>query len=187
MFTLIEPAAGRRCNNLGCTLTRAPGEVLLLARAFIEQQIQRLSKGERAYAGRIFKSREHSVRFHKSAEIMDFTIPYSVEELDAATAEELRRANEENATLRRSLLDLQNQIEMLRTEIARMRGSDEQLARDLADGEPRWSPSDGDLADDRVRSRIDDRDGLAAAELFKCGRAGKTAAGEQKPRTNGAQ
>ncbi len=43
-------------------------------------------EGERAYGGRIFKSREHSVRFHKSAEIMDFTIPYSVEELDAAKA-----------------------------------------------------------------------------------------------------
>ncbi len=43
-------------------------------------------EGERAYAGKIFKSREHSQRFHKSAEIMDFVIPYSVEELDAAKA-----------------------------------------------------------------------------------------------------
>ena len=41
-------------------------------------------EGERAYAGKIFKSREHSLRFHKSAEIMDFKIPYSVEELEAA-------------------------------------------------------------------------------------------------------
>jgi len=43
-------------------------------------------EGERAYAGTIFKSREHSLRLHKSAEIMDFTIPYSVELLDAAKA-----------------------------------------------------------------------------------------------------
>ena len=43
-------------------------------------------EGERAYAGTIFKSREHSLRLHKSAEIMDFTIPYSVEKLDAAKA-----------------------------------------------------------------------------------------------------
>lgn len=43
-------------------------------------------EGERAYGGRIFKSREHSVRLHKSAEIMDFVIPYTVEELDAAKA-----------------------------------------------------------------------------------------------------
>ncbi|WP_373505591.1 branched-chain amino acid aminotransferase [Aestuariivirga sp.] len=41
-------------------------------------------EGERAYGGVIFKSAEHSVRLHKSAEIMDFTIPYSVEELNAA-------------------------------------------------------------------------------------------------------
>ena len=43
-------------------------------------------EGERAYEGVIFKSREHSVRFKKSADIMDFDIPYSVEELDAAKA-----------------------------------------------------------------------------------------------------
>lgn len=48
-------------------------------------------------------------------------------------SEELRRANEENATLRRSLLELQNQIEGLRSELARLRGTDEQLARDLSD------------------------------------------------------
>ncbi|MGB3142177.1 MAG: branched-chain amino acid aminotransferase, partial [Aestuariivirga sp.] len=33
-------------------------------------------EGERAYAGTIFKSREHSARLHKSAAIMDFVIPY---------------------------------------------------------------------------------------------------------------
>jgi branched-chain amino acid aminotransferase len=43
-------------------------------------------EGERAYGGVIFKSREHSIRFRKSAEIMDFEIPYSVEEIDAAKA-----------------------------------------------------------------------------------------------------
>lgn len=41
-------------------------------------------EGERAYGGVIFKSREHSIRLHKSAELMDFTIPYSVDELNAA-------------------------------------------------------------------------------------------------------
>jgi len=41
-------------------------------------------EGERAYGGKIFKTTEHSQRFHHSAEIMDFTIPYSVAELDAA-------------------------------------------------------------------------------------------------------
>ncbi|MDI9846778.1 branched-chain amino acid aminotransferase [Rhodoblastus sp. 17X3] len=41
-------------------------------------------EGERAYGGRIFKSREHSERLKKSAELLDFEIPYTVEELDAA-------------------------------------------------------------------------------------------------------
>lgn len=41
-------------------------------------------EGERAYNGKIFKSTEHSERFHKSAEYLDFTIPYSVGEIDAA-------------------------------------------------------------------------------------------------------
>jgi branched-chain amino acid aminotransferase len=41
-------------------------------------------EGERAYGGVVFKSREHSERFKRSAEILDFEIPYSVAELDAA-------------------------------------------------------------------------------------------------------
>jgi branched-chain amino acid aminotransferase len=41
-------------------------------------------EGERAYNGKIFKSTEHSERFHKSADYLDFTIPYSVAEIDAA-------------------------------------------------------------------------------------------------------
>ena len=39
-------------------------------------------EGERAYGGRIFKAREHSERFRRSAELLDFEIPYAVEELD---------------------------------------------------------------------------------------------------------
>lgn len=44
-------------------------------------------EGERAYSGVIFKSREHSERFHRSAELLDFKIPYSVDTLEAAKAE----------------------------------------------------------------------------------------------------
>ncbi len=43
-------------------------------------------EGERAYGGKIFKSTEHSVRFRRSAELLDFEIPYSVEQLDTAKA-----------------------------------------------------------------------------------------------------
>ena len=34
-------------------------------------------EGERAYDGRIFESQAHSERFRRSAEILDFEIPYS--------------------------------------------------------------------------------------------------------------
>jgi branched-chain amino acid aminotransferase len=42
-------------------------------------------EGERAYKGKVFKLTEHSQRLHRSAELLGFTIPYSVAELDAAT------------------------------------------------------------------------------------------------------
>ena len=48
-------------------------------------------------------------------------------------ADDLRRAAEDNSQLRRSLLELQSQIEGLRGEIARMTGQNEQLVRDVAD------------------------------------------------------
>ena len=47
--------------------------------------------------------------------------------------EDLKKANEDNAQLRRSVLDLSNQLEVLRADLAKMRGQDEQLARDIAE------------------------------------------------------
>jgi branched-chain amino acid aminotransferase len=41
-------------------------------------------EGERAYGGTIFKSREHSERLRRSASLIDFEIPYSVDEIEAA-------------------------------------------------------------------------------------------------------
>jgi branched-chain amino acid aminotransferase len=35
-------------------------------------------EGERAYNGKIFKSKEHTQRFRKSANIMDFDLPAAV-------------------------------------------------------------------------------------------------------------
>ena len=48
-------------------------------------------------------------------------------------AEDLRKVNEENSQLRRSILDLANQLETLRADLAKLRGQDEQLARDVAE------------------------------------------------------
>lgn len=48
-------------------------------------------------------------------------------------AEETRRATEDTAQLRRSLIELQNQLEATRAEMAKLRGQDEQIVRDLAE------------------------------------------------------
>jgi branched-chain amino acid aminotransferase len=50
-------------------------------------------EGERAYSGVVFKSREHSERLKRSAQILDFEIPWSVEEIDRAKAETLKANN----------------------------------------------------------------------------------------------
>ncbi len=47
-------------------------------------------EGMRAYGGEIFKLTEHNQRLHKSANILDFEVPYSVAELDKACCEALR-------------------------------------------------------------------------------------------------
>jgi len=41
-------------------------------------------EGERCYSGKIFKSREHSERLIKSGQLIDFEIPYTVAEIEAA-------------------------------------------------------------------------------------------------------
>lgn len=41
-------------------------------------------EGERAYSGNIFKLREHSERLKRSAELLGYTIPWSVEAIDEA-------------------------------------------------------------------------------------------------------
>ena len=61
----------------------------------------------------------------------------AAEAADARIGEELRRASDENVQMRRSLLDLQNQIEQLRGELAASRGQNEQLARQLSEAQQR--------------------------------------------------
>ncbi|MDV7144074.1 branched-chain amino acid aminotransferase [Tropicimonas sp. TH_r6] len=57
-------------------------------------------EGERAYHGTIFKSREHSERLRKSAEMIDFEIPYSVDEIEAAKALILKESGLQDAYVR---------------------------------------------------------------------------------------
>ncbi|MGO4563995.1 branched-chain amino acid aminotransferase [Rhizobium sp. 2YAF20] len=57
-------------------------------------------EGERAYGGKVFRLTEHNQRLHKSADILGFKIPYSVEELDKATIELLKRQGFSDAYVR---------------------------------------------------------------------------------------
>lgn len=42
-------------------------------------------EGERVYNGKVFKLKEHNERLHRSAELLGFKVPYSVDELEKAT------------------------------------------------------------------------------------------------------
>ncbi len=57
-------------------------------------------EGERAYDGAIFKSREHSERLQRSAEMLGFELPYTVDEIEAAKHETLKRMGLDNAYVR---------------------------------------------------------------------------------------
>lgn len=71
-------------------------------------------------------------------------------ESDRKITEEVQRASEESAQLRRSVLDLQNQLEATRADIAKLRGQNEQLARDLSEYQRRQK--DASIAlDERLR------------------------------------
>src|SRR3954462_15629457 len=57
-------------------------------------------EGERAYGGVVFKSNEHSQRLRRSAELLDFEIPFTAAELDRAKALVLDRNGQKDAYLR---------------------------------------------------------------------------------------
>ncbi|MDO9428896.1 MAG: branched-chain amino acid aminotransferase [Methylobacterium sp.] len=57
-------------------------------------------EGERAYGGRIFKSREHAERLLRSAELLDFKIPYTADAIEAAKDLVLKTSGLTDAYLR---------------------------------------------------------------------------------------
>jgi branched-chain amino acid aminotransferase len=57
-------------------------------------------EGARMYGGEIYKLHEHSERLHRSANILDFEIPYSVDELDRACKETAERMGLEDCYIR---------------------------------------------------------------------------------------
>lgn len=73
-----------------------------------------------------------------------------VEQQRQGTATDTQRLIEENAQLRRSMLELQRQLDEMRGEVARIRGLNEAMARDVAETQRRQK----DIAqgvDDRLR------------------------------------
>lgn len=93
----------------------------------------------------------------------------AVDEQGKARVAELTTLNgqlsEQLATTRRSLLDLNNQIEALRAELAKLRGTDEQLSRDLADVQRRQKDV-GQALDERLRKMEPERLTLDGREIL---------------------
>src|SRR5579872_7513771 len=57
-------------------------------------------EGERAYGGEIFEGTAHTERLKRSAQVLDFEIPYSVAEIDAAKRLVLEKNNQKDAYVR---------------------------------------------------------------------------------------
>ena len=57
-------------------------------------------EGERAFNGKIFKSKEHTERLLKSANLVGYSIPYSFEEIEEAKERTLRENNLKDVYLR---------------------------------------------------------------------------------------
>ncbi len=57
-------------------------------------------EGERAYNGKVFKLTEHSERLARSAELLGFSLPYTVVEIDAATELTVRETGFADAYVR---------------------------------------------------------------------------------------
>lgn len=57
-------------------------------------------EGERMYAGEIFKLTEHTERLHRSANLLEFEIPFTVAEIDAACKETCARMGLEDCYVR---------------------------------------------------------------------------------------
>lgn len=106
------------------------------------------------------------------------------EQRATAQQEQLRRLSEENIQLRRSLIDLQTQIDNLRTDNARLIGRDEMSGRALVDTQKQYKEAFGAL-EERLRAlepervsvdgrefvaeRVEKRDFEASLGLFRKG------------------
>jgi tol-pal system protein YbgF len=107
-----------------------------------------LGLGSLAHAGMFDdeEARKAIVDLRNRVAAVDEGLKARTAEATAATAQ----WTEQVGALRRSLLDLNNQLEAMRGEIAKLRGSNEQLTRDLADLQ-RKQKDIGQATDERLR------------------------------------
>lgn len=77
-------------------------------------------------------------------------IDASSQAADQKLSVESKRSAEENTQLRQALIELQNQLDASRAEIAKLRGQNEQIARDVADMQ-RKQKDDAQALNDRLR------------------------------------
>jgi branched-chain amino acid aminotransferase len=96
-------------------------------------------EGERAYSGEIFKCTEHSERLKRSAAILDFEIPYSVAEIDAAKRLIVEKNGMPNCYVRAianwewpSYFDPAQRLKGIRIDLAEYRRPDPKTAPALA-------------------------------------------------------
>lgn len=107
------------------------------------------------------EARKAIVDLRRGVQAVDEQLKVRGTELAALNAQ----LTEQLGALRRSMLDLNNQIEMMRGEIAKLRGNDEQLARDIADTQKRQK----DIAqalDDRLRKLEPVKVAIEGAEVM---------------------
>ncbi|MFM1906620.1 MAG: hypothetical protein RLZZ591_297 [Pseudomonadota bacterium] len=79
------------------------------------------------------------------------TVRQEAEQRTTQAVQQAKEQSTEEATqLRRSLIDLQGQIEAMKADVARLRGQGEQLARDVAELQ-RTSKDKAELLEDRLR------------------------------------
>ena len=85
-------------------------------------------------AASLFTASAHAALFEDDeARRAILDLRQKVEQQRQTLSDQVQRANDDNAALRRSILELQTLIQQLQSEIATLRGQNEQLARDIAD------------------------------------------------------
>ncbi|MBL8286831.1 MAG: tol-pal system protein YbgF [Rubrivivax sp.] len=120
---------------------RSAAVALAVAAAGLPAQAQLFKDDEARKA--VIDLRARVTQTEEAAKARDAEITAQLTSLNAQLVEQI-------GVLKRSMLELNNQLEAMRAEVARLRGSDETLARDVAELQRR-SRDIGQTLDDRLR------------------------------------